>query len=65
MGSCQASNVIEMNSQEDAKILSNKKRLALSTKLDIQTVINEQKIELLFGIVNVNAEMKKTLMHIL
>ena len=45
MGSCQASNVIEMNSQEDAKILSNKKRLALSTKLDIQTVINEQKIE--------------------
>ena len=45
MGSCQACNVIEMNSQEDAKILSNKKRLALSTKLDIQTVINEQKIE--------------------
>ena len=45
MGSCQANNVIEMNSQEDAKILSNKKRLALSTKLDIQTVINEQKIE--------------------
>ena len=45
MGSCQASNVIEMNSQEDAKIISNKKKLALSTKMDIQSIINEQKIE--------------------
>ena len=45
MGSCQASNVIEMNSQEDAKILSNKKKLAMSTKMDIQEIINEQKLE--------------------
>ena len=45
MGSCQASNVIEMNSQEDAKIISNKKKLALSTKMDVQSIINEQKIE--------------------
>ena len=45
MGSCQASNVIEMNNQEDAKILSNKKKLALSTKLDVQEIISEQKAE--------------------
>ena len=45
MGSCQASNVIEMNSQEDAKIMSNKKKLALSTKMDVQSIINEQKLE--------------------
>ena len=45
MGSCQASNVIEMNSQEEAKIISNKKNLALSTKADYQTEINKQKQE--------------------
>ena len=45
MGSCQASNVIEINSQEDAKILSNKKKLALAEKQDIQAIINEQKEE--------------------
>ena len=45
MGSCQASNVIEINSQEDAKVLSNKKKLALSTKGDIQAIINDQKAE--------------------
>ena len=45
MGSCQTSNVIEMNSQEDAKIMSDKKKLAVSTKMDIQSIINEQKIE--------------------
>ena len=45
MGSCQASNVIEINSQEDAKILSNKKKLALAEKQDIQAIINEQKQE--------------------
>ena len=45
MGSCQVSNVIEINSQEDAKILSNKKKLLLSTKADIQTLIDEQKAE--------------------
>ena len=45
MGSCQASNVIEINSQEDAKILSNKKKLSLSTKQDIQSIIDEQKNE--------------------
>ena len=44
MGSCQASNVIEINSQEDAKILSNKKK-SLAEKLDIQTIIKEQKEE--------------------
>ena len=42
MGSCQASNVIEMNSQEDAKIISSKKKF---TKMDIQSIINEQKKE--------------------
>ena len=35
MGSCQASNVIEINSLEDAKILSNKKKLPLEEKQDI------------------------------
>ena len=45
MGSCQAGNVIEINSQEDAKILSSKKRLSLSTKPDIQLMIKEQKDE--------------------
>ena len=45
MGSCQASNVIEMNSQEDAKILSHKKNLALSTKIDFREIISEQKAE--------------------
>ena len=28
MGSCQASNVIEINSQEEAKIQSNRKKLS-------------------------------------
>ena len=32
MGSCQASNVIEMNSQEDAKIISNKKKISFINK---------------------------------
>ena len=45
MGSCQTSNVIEMNSQEEAKILSNKKTLALSDKQNIQAIIDEQKQE--------------------
>ena len=45
MGSCETSNVIEINSQEDAKILSNKKTLALSDKQNIQAIINEQKQE--------------------
>ena len=45
MGSCQAGNVVEINSQEEAKILSNKKRLSVSTKQDIQSIINEQKGE--------------------
>ena len=45
MGSCQASNVIEINSQEDAKILSNKKKLSLAAKADIEAIINEQKLE--------------------
>ena len=43
MGSCQASNVIEINSQEDAKIQINRKKL--STKSNIQSIINEQKLE--------------------
>ena len=45
MGSCQASNVIEINSQEEAKIQSSRKKLSLSTKSDIQTIINEQRQE--------------------
>ena len=45
MGSCQAGNVIEINSQEDAKIISSKKRLSISTKPDIQSMIKEQKDE--------------------
>ena len=45
MGSCQTSSVIEMNSQEEAKILSNKKTLALSDKQNIQAIIDEQKQE--------------------
>ena len=45
MGSCQTSNVIEINSQEDAKILNNKKKLSLSTKVDIQAIVDEQKAE--------------------
>ena len=45
MGSCQVSNVIEINSQEDAKILSNKKKLPSTEKQDIQAIINEQKQE--------------------
>ena len=45
MGSCTASNVIEMNSQEDAKILSKRKKLAVSTKEDYQTIIKEQREE--------------------
>ena len=45
MGSCQASNVIEINSQEEAKIQSNRKKLSSSTKADIQSIINEQKNE--------------------
>ena len=45
MGSCQGGNVIEINNKEDAKILSNKKKLALSNKQDIQAIINEQKQE--------------------
>ena len=45
MGSCQASNVIEINSQEDAKIQINRKKLSLSTKSNIQSIINEQKLE--------------------
>ena len=43
--SCQTSNVIEMNSQEEAKILSDKKKLALSTKSDYQSLIKEQREE--------------------
>ena len=45
MGSCQASNVIEINSQEEAKIQSSRKKLSLSSKSDIQTIINEQRQE--------------------
>jgi hypothetical protein len=45
MGSCQAGNVIEINSQEDAKIINSKKKLSLSTKPDIQSMIKEQKDE--------------------
>ena len=45
MGSCQASNVIEINSQEEAKIQSNRKKLSSSTKADIKSIINEQKNE--------------------
>ena len=45
MGSCQVSNVIEINSQEEAKILVNKKKLTLKEKQDIQTIIDEQKQE--------------------
>ena len=45
MGSCQISNVIEINSQEEAKILVNKKKLTLKEKQDIQTIIDEQKQE--------------------
>jgi len=44
MGSCQVSNVIEINSQEEAKIV-NKKKLTLKEKQDIQTIIDEQKQE--------------------
>ena len=32
MGSCQASNVIEINSQEDAKTLNNKKKIIIINK---------------------------------
>ena len=45
MGSCQTSNVIEINSQEEAKILSNKKKLSQSDKQDIEEIINAQKQE--------------------
>ena len=47
MGSCQCqvSNVIEMNSKEDAKILNSKKVITQTTKIDVQTLIKEQKNE--------------------
>ena len=45
MGSCQVSNVIEINSQEEAKILVNKIKFNLKEKQDIQTFIEEQKQE--------------------
>ena len=44
MGSCQAGNVIEINSQEDAKIISSKKRLSLSTKPDIESMKKSKKM---------------------
>ena len=45
MGSCQASNVIEINSQEEAKIQSSRKKLSSSTKNDVQSIIEQQKLE--------------------
>ena len=45
MGSCQVSNVIEINSQEEPKILVNKKKLSLKEKQDIQLIIDQQKQE--------------------
>ena len=47
MGSCQTSNVIEINNQESTKkmVNNNKKKLLLSTKQDYDSLIEEQREE--------------------